>query len=86
MHTLRLKPGYKVVKNYYSEIHDLTQLNLAFEGAVSPAFARLLGYCARQFDWVLAEQFPMKRDRRTIRVDRALLDPFRLVHGVWETN
>jgi hypothetical protein len=89
MNELKLKPTYKVVKNYYTELDNLMQLSLFTEGAVSPTFAALLRYCARQFNWTLAEQFSMRAKGaggRAIRVDGPLLDPFKLVHGVWEAK
>jgi predicted helicase len=89
MSKLKLKPTYKVVKNYYAELNSLMQLSLFTEGAVSPTFAALLRYCGRQFDWTLAEQFRMQArggGQRTIVVDGALLDPFKLRHGVWEAK
>ncbi len=86
MSALKLKPTYKVVQAYYTEIRNLAQLSLVSEGAVSPAFAALLRTCAKQFDWTLAEQFSLKRGERTIRVDGALVDAFKLVHGVWEAK
>jgi hypothetical protein len=89
MNKLKLKPTYKVVKNYYTELDNLMQLSLFTEGAVSPSFAALLRYCARQFNWTLAEQFSMRAKGaggRAIRVDGALLDPLKLVHGVWEAK
>lgn len=89
MNKLKLKPTYKVVKAYYTELRNLMQLSLFTEGTVSPTFAALLRHCARQFDWTLAEQFTMKPKgarQRTIRVDGALLDPFKLIHGVWEAK
>jgi len=89
MHKLKLKPTYKVVKDYYTELDTLTQLSLFTEGAVSPSFAALLRHCARQFNWTLAKQFGMRArgaGGRSIRVDGALLDPFKLIHGVWEAK
>ncbi len=63
-------------------------LSLFAEGAVSPSFAALRRYCAGQFNWTLAEQFAMRArgGERLIRVDGALLDPFKLLHGVWEAK
>ncbi len=89
MHKLKLKPTYKVVKDYYTELDNLMQLSLFTEGAVSPTFAALLRHCARQFNWTLAEQFSMRArgaGGRVIRVDGALLDSFKLIHGVWEAK
>jgi hypothetical protein len=42
--------------------------------------------CARPYHWTLAEQYPIKRGTRTLRLDGALLDPFHLVRGVWEAK
>jgi hypothetical protein len=89
MNKLKLKPTYRVVKDYYTELNNLTQLSLFTEGAVSPTFAALLRYCAGQFKWTLAERFPMRprgSGQRIIYVDGALLDPFKLRHGVWEAK
>ena len=74
------------LKNYYTEINDLSQLRLFSEGAVSPAFAGLIRACAKQFHWTLAEQYILKREGRTLRVDGALVDAFNLVHGYWEAK
>ena len=84
--TLQLKPTHKAVRAYYQEIEGQSQLSLSTEGAVSPAFAGLLRHCAGQFGWTLTEEFAMKRGDRTIRVDGAVVDGFKLVHGVWEAK
>ncbi|MEI8172519.1 MAG: type ISP restriction/modification enzyme [Deltaproteobacteria bacterium] len=81
-----LKPTHKVIKSYYSAIANLTQLDLLSEGAVAPAFSALLRHCAHQVQWTLAEQFTIKRDQKSIRVDGALLDAFKLIHGIWEAK
>jgi predicted helicase len=86
MSTLQLKPSYKVVQAYYDEINKLGELDIFTEVSVSPAFASLLRYSARQFEWTLVEQFRMRRNGKSIRVDGALLDKFKLVHGVWEAK
>ena len=41
---------------YYDSLKEITTLHLFHEGAVSPAFAALLRYCARQFRWTLVEK------------------------------
>ena len=38
----RLKSTHKVVKEYFAEVHRLTQLGAVHEGAVAPAFSNLL--------------------------------------------
>jgi hypothetical protein len=55
MPALQLKPTYKVVKAYYDELHNLQQLSLFTEGAVSPTFAALLRHCAGQVITVSVE-------------------------------
>ena len=89
MNELRLKPTHKVVKDYYTELDNLMQLSFFHEGAVSPTFAALLRYCARQRKWTLSEQFTMRPSgsrHQIIRVDGALLDTFNLRRGVWEAK
>ncbi len=86
MFLLNLKPTHKAIKTYYSQLNSMAQLSLFTEGAVAPAFAGLLRACAGQFRWTLAEQYALKRGERTIRLDGALLDSFKLVHGVWEAK
>ena len=86
MITLNLKPNHKAVKDYYDALNELIALGASHEGAVSPAFAALLRHCARQFDWTLLEQHSVKRNGHPIRVDGALADGFKLVHGYWEAK
>ncbi|MCX5855161.1 MAG: N-6 DNA methylase [Deltaproteobacteria bacterium] len=86
MPLLSLKPTHKVIKSYYNAIANLTQLDLLSEGAVAPAFSALLRHCSHRVQWTLAEQFTIKRDQKSIRVDGALLDAFKLIHGVWEAK
>ena len=53
----RLKSTHRVVKDYFGEVHKLTQLGAVHEGAVAPAFAYLLRAAAQPFGWTLAEQY-----------------------------
>ena len=83
----RLKSRHKVVKDYFAEVHKLTQLGAVHEGAVAPAFANLLRAAAQPFGWTLAEQYPRTvHGGQTIRVDGALLDKFKLARGYWEAK
>jgi len=86
MDTLNLKPQHKAVKDYYDALSNLATLRASHEGAVSSAFAVLLRHCARQFDWTLIEQHQVRRNGHSIRVDGALVDNFKLVHGYWEAK
>ena len=86
MPTLNLKASHNVVKAYYDTLQGFTTLHLFHEGAVSPAFAALLRYGGRQYGWTLAEKYPLKRKDRTLYPDGALLDDFKIVHGLWEAK
>jgi predicted helicase len=87
MPTINLKPEHKAVKEYYSQLDKLTTtLNAKTEGAVAPLFANLLRHCASQAGLTLIEQFSIKRPNQTIRVDGAIVDEFKLSHGIWEAK
>ena len=84
---LNLKATHKGVRTYYSEIKQKQQLSFLHEGAVAPHFARLLDYCGKRVNWTLVEQYPIARpERRPLKADGALLDEFKLVHGIWEAK
>jgi Type ISP restriction-modification enzyme, coupler domain len=86
MPQLNLKSTHNVVKNYYDSLNEITTLHLFHEGAVSPAFASLLRYCARQYRWTLVEKSPLKRGNRTLYPDGTLFDDFKIPHGYWEAK
>jgi hypothetical protein len=86
MKTLNLKPTHKAIKTYYHELQQLSLLEADKEGAVSPAFANLLRHCARQFNWTLYEQYPLKHGNKNIYPDGALVDSFNLPYGYWEAK
>jgi hypothetical protein len=86
MPTLNLKASHNVVKDYYDTLKGITTLHLFHEGAVSPAFAALLRYCARQYRWTLVEKSPLKRGNRTLYPDGTLFDDFKIPHGYWEAK
>ncbi len=86
MFTLNLKPTHQAVKAYFEELRTLSHLDFYAEGAVSPAFAALLRYCAKQARLTLVEQYYLSKNGRSLRVDGALLDNFKLPHGYWEAK
>jgi len=86
MRHLNLKPTHKPVLDYYKELSKLKDFNLDSEGIVSPAFANLLRHCAKQFNWTLAEKYPIKRSGKLFFPDGTLLDEFQLIHGFWEAK
>lgn len=86
--TLRLKPTHKAVRAFYQELETMRQAGAHHEGAVAPAFAALLRYCAGQMSGLkLVEQYAIKREgRQPLRVDGAVIDRFELRLGVWEAK
>ena len=86
MSMLNLKPTHKPIREYYDELKKLGQLDLYSEGQVSPAFAAMLRHCGSKFGWTLAEKYPLKRQSHSLWLDGALLDQFKLLHGVWEAK
>ena len=86
MKSLKLKATDKAIQDYYREINELKQMHLQHEGAVAPAFSRLLHYCAKQLHLTLSEQHAVTVSGRNLRFDAAFIDEFRLLHGVWEAK
>ena len=89
MPVLKLKPGQKSVKAYYESLDDFDRIGVTHEAAVRSAFQSLLASCGRQFQWTLVPEYsihpPSRRNKRIV-VDGALIDNFRLIHGVWEAK
>jgi hypothetical protein len=84
---LNLKPNHQAVQTYYREIKEKQQLSFMHEGAVAPHFSKLLQHCGKRFNWTLIEQYPIPRkDRHPLKADGALLDEFKLIHGIWEAK
>ncbi len=85
MRKLQLKP--KAVKSYYSALEQFRALDITRETAVRDAFQDLLKECGRQFGWTLVPEWPLARAGRVpLRADGALVDEFRLRHGLWEAK
>jgi predicted helicase len=86
MERLNLKPTHKAVLNYYEALSQFRTIGVSHEGAVRSAFQTLLEHCGRQFGWKLVPEWAMKKETRSIRVDGALVDEYRLTHGFWEAK
>lgn len=85
MQKLQLKP--KTVKSYYEALGQFKALDVSHEMAVRDAFQDLLKECGRQFGWTLVPEWPLKRaGQMPLRADGALVDEFRLRHGLWEAK
>ena len=79
---LTLKPTHKSVVTYYDN-PKFEKLGIKYETAVRSAFQELLDHCARQFDWKLVPEYPIKRKGLTaLKADGALLDIYGLSHGL----
>ena len=51
------------------------------------AFQTILQQCARQFEWTVIAEYPVERPKRpSLRVDGAVVDAWKLVHGYWEAK
>src|SRR5208283_2403684 len=82
-----LKPTQKVVTDYYENLAGFARLGIKHETAVRSAFQELLEHCARQFDWKLVPEYPIKRKGQAdAKADGALLDNSGLRRGLWEAK
>lgn len=87
MPNLNLKSNHKPVLAYYDALGRFQRLGVSHETAVRSAFHTLLETCCRQFSWTLVPEWEIKRPKqRSVRVDGALVDAFRLPHGYWEAK
>ena len=87
MPTLNLKPTHKPVKAYYESLDKFDKLGVTHESAVRSAFQSLLESCGKQFKWTLVPEYSITLPRnKRIAVDGALIDDFRLIHGIWEAK
>lgn len=86
MPSLNLQQNHKSVRAYYAELQQYSLLHATHEGAVSAAFGTLLQACAQQHKWTLINQYDIRRKRKVLRVDGALVDHWSLTHGFWEAK
>jgi type I restriction-modification system DNA methylase subunit len=93
MRTLNLKANHKKIATYRASLDEFAQLGVAHETSVRAAFQALLEDCTalvnkgRADKWKLVPEFSVKtKAGARITPDGALLDGFRLIHGVWEAK
>jgi hypothetical protein len=87
MQQLNLKPTHKLVKSYYEVLGQFGQLSIDHEMAIRSAFQGLLANCGRQFDLTLVPEYPFQPPKlHAVRIDGALLNPFKLARGYWEAK
>lgn len=86
MPTLVLQPTHKKIRDYYAALKQYSLLHVTHEGAVRDAFGALLGACAQQHKWTLINEYEVRRKKKLLRVDGAVVDPWSLAHGFWEAK
>ncbi len=93
MRTLALKPSHKRIAGYHASLADFSKLGVKHETAVRAAFQALLEDCTSQINkgradkWKLVPEYSLKTKANTkITPDGALLNSFRLMHGLWEAK
>ena len=87
MPALNLKPGHKVIKDYYHSLEEFDHFGVTHESAVRSAFQSLLEGCGKQRGWKLIpeDSINLGRNKRIV-VDGALIDKFKLPQGYWEAK
>ncbi|HXP61283.1 MAG TPA: hypothetical protein VN829_12380, partial [Dongiaceae bacterium] len=81
------RPTKKALDAYEQSLAAFRQRGVHNETAVRSAFQVLLDDCARQCGWkVVPEYAVLRKGRRPLRVDGALVDQFNLSHGLWEAK
>jgi predicted helicase len=87
MPELRLGDKHKSVLSYYQSLRQYSLLEATHEGAVKAAFGTLLAQCAKQFEWTVVGEYELPRHKqRSLRVDGALVDRWKLARGYWEAK
>jgi predicted helicase len=82
-----LKPTHKAVRAYYLALSQLANVGAAHESAVRAAFDQLIEAGAGPLGWTLVREYALTRKGTVpLKLDGALLDTYRLVHGVIEAK
>jgi len=82
MGPLQIRPGDRLIKNYYESLHQFGQLEFDHEGAVRSAFQAVLDGYGKRLEWKLVPEYAYKK----VRVDGALLDTWKQRRGFWEAK
>jgi hypothetical protein len=93
MRTLALKVTHKRIAAYHASLAEFAKLGVKHETAVRSAFQALLEDCTslvnkgRADKWKLVPEYSLKtKTGAKITPEGALLDSFRLLHGLWEAK
>ncbi len=84
---LALKPTHAPVRAYYTALAQLANVGATHETAVREAWHHLIEHCAGPLKWTLVREYALTRKSSApLRLDGALLDEYRLVHGCLEAK
>jgi predicted helicase len=82
-----LKPTHRAVSGYYLALAQFANVGARHESAVRAAFDQLVEACAGPLKWTLVREYELRRKAESsLRLDGALLDQYRLVHGCLEAK
>ncbi len=84
---IHLKPTHRAVNGYYLALAQFANVGAKHESAVRSAFDQLIEACAGPLKWTLVREYELRRKAESsLRLDGALLDQYRLVHGCLESK
>lgn len=82
-----LKPTHRAVTGYYTVLAQLANVGAKHETAVREAWHNLIETVAGPRHWTLVREYAISRKgAASLRLDGALLDEYRLVHGCLEAK
>lgn len=82
-----LKPTHKAVRGYFLALAQFRNVGARHESAVRSAFDGLIESVAGPLKWTLVREYALTRKGAApLKLDGALLDDYRLVHGVIEAK
>jgi predicted helicase len=82
-----LKPTHRAVTGYHLALAQFANIGARHESAVRAAFEQLVEACAGPLKWTLVREYELRRKAdSSLRLDGALLDQYRLVHGCLESK
>ncbi len=75
------------IHSYYRELDDLRRIaGGQNEGNLRRAFENLLKNIAEEHQLIVVAEYPLKKATGNLRIDGAVIDRLRLVHGWWEAK
>ena len=84
---IALKPTHAPVRAYYTALAQLANVGAKHETAVREVWHTLIEHCAGPLKWTLVREYALTRKNSApLRLDGALLDEYRLVHGCLEAK